>query len=441
MNKKKLPERILNHILEILYLLTGERLSYTLITPNMTKDKTTEMILNHTLEIMCLLTGEVPIKYDDVAVYFSMEEWDYIEGHKELYKDVIMETHQALRTMEIPGNESAGDVLNAKPTEYLCIGSQLEPPEQEICVPINKGDVLFNAEQIDILREENHLETLEQEISDNSPVNYDIIKVEEIDLCIVNPIESDEDTDFENQEDTDTTDLSLSWDIPSQGQSVDASFSPFKDQPSYVGNKLYPCSVCGKRFSQKSHLVAHQKIHTGEREFTCPICGKCFIRQSNLISHQKIHIGEKEFSCSDCGKSFKWKSNLITHQKLHTGVKSFLCLQCGKCFTQQSGLIRHQKIHTGEKAFSCSECGKCFNRKSHLIAHQKSHTGEKEFVCDECGKCFTQQSSLIRHRNIHKDEKAFSCSECDKCFDRKSSLISHQKNHTGEETLPCSKLG
>ncbi|XP_053567715.1 gastrula zinc finger protein XlCGF66.1-like [Bombina bombina] len=126
MNKmKKLPERILNHILEILYLLTGERVTNTLTSSDMTGDKvTTERILTHTLQIMYLLTGE---------------EWKYIEGHKELYKNVMMETHQALRTMEIPGNESSDDndakiLCNLEQTDDQW---QMNVPEREIFNNIN----------------------------------------------------------------------------------------------------------------------------------------------------------------------------------------------------------------------------------------------------------------------------------------------------------------
>ncbi|KAG9462769.1 hypothetical protein GDO78_023190 [Eleutherodactylus coqui] len=116
----EITRRILSLSLEIIYLLTGE--SYTLVkktlgdctTPNShlhqsggwsrSQSPITEAaphlpiheqkILELTNKITELLTGEVPIRCQDIAVYFSMEEWECLEGHKDLYKDIMMENHQ-----------------------------------------------------------------------------------------------------------------------------------------------------------------------------------------------------------------------------------------------------------------------------------------------------------------------------------------------------------
>ncbi|XP_075207105.1 gastrula zinc finger protein XlCGF66.1-like [Anomaloglossus baeobatrachus] len=121
-NRYKMAERIVQLTLEILFQLTGE--DYTVVKKTSSKcckdpvseggerplspiagppphsliheDINDQKILELTYKMIELLTGEVPIKCQDVAVYFSMEEWEYLEGHKDLYKDVMMKVPQSL---------------------------------------------------------------------------------------------------------------------------------------------------------------------------------------------------------------------------------------------------------------------------------------------------------------------------------------------------------
>ncbi|XP_040286615.1 zinc finger protein 436-like [Bufo bufo] len=467
-DRNHMASRILDLTLEIISLITGE--DYTVVkkssgecvTPRVlggrsrTQNPITEptphsliheqKILELTTRITELLSGEVPIRCQDVAVYFSMEEWEYLEEHKDLYTDIMMENHQPLTSPD-------GSTKRNPPQRCPSPLYSQDCPEEKQKIPLNHQEssdgttsglekpvsASVNGEdRMTVYHKHLHLPSY-HEAEDNNTTEDD---------CITPNVPS-----FLHSED-------LSFDTaghkkPSSRQSLIGKTRTNQNRGKHFKRKSnlslheknhrdkrsFSCSECGKSFTRKFFLDGHQRTHTGERPFLCSECGKCFSHKSDLVYHLRIHLGEKSFLCLECGKCFSQNSDLNRHKKSHTGEKPYFCPECGKCFSQSSDLHRHQRAHTGEKPYSCPECGKCFSQKSHLVEHQRTHTGVKPFMCPECSKYFTVKSALVEHLRTHTGEKPYSCPECGKCFSYKSAVVEHLRTHTGEKPYSCPECG
>ncbi|XP_077112176.1 uncharacterized protein LOC143767626 [Ranitomeya variabilis] len=519
MDRDKMAERILHLTLEILFRLTGE--DYTVVKktssercqdplsegwrrplspitgppphPLIHEDINDQKILELAYKMIERLTGEVPIRYQDVAVYFSMEEWEYLERHKDLFKVVMMEVPQLLTSPDlsskrttpercprpllpqdckqedpnVPQDHQGEDLTHINTTETFVrdddwykeeIPTYDYPAVLVTTLRIGVGHDLLNS---CVSCPSKGRRTSSRVLSGWTPGNIindnctrrsegqltsSIFKSDNLeipqDAIEVNAITSDIPSSLHSKDlSSDPLKQVMSSDsLPTTKENKISKIS-IKKRTAPKSNKLISPSEYGNIFPLEKSFLKHQIIHTADNRFSCSKCGKCFNQNSDFVIHQRIHTGAKPFSCSECGKCFNCKTHLANHQRTHTGEKPFSCSECGKCFSHKSDLLKHQRIHTGEKPFSCSECGKCFSHKSDLLKHQRIHTGEKPFSCSECGKCFNCKTHLANHQRTHTGEKPFSCSECGKCFSHKSDLLKHQRIHTGEKPFSCSECG
>ncbi|XP_056395172.1 gastrula zinc finger protein XlCGF53.1-like isoform X2 [Hyla sarda] len=453
-------ETILNHTLEIICLLTeedyivvrreadGNKCSYSLcaaevqgspsaLRPDLSftllglKDGNQKKILELANKIIQLLAHEVgnrgemvkrtfqrghpvPLKCQDVAVYFSKDEWEYLEGHGEHYNFKQMgEAKEDPPAMDPQDTDQKSPIHLRIKEEPETEGFEGQPAVPNGCITVchvkseqddsNEGTADGRTDSPPFLS------------SAVSHISEDPDEAHDIRLSAL-------DNNFINDE---TIKSEIIYEITVTNE---------RSRESRSGGSAFSCQLCGRSFANKASLTRHMTIHTGEKSLSCDVCGKRFSCRNHVEAHQRIHTGERPFSCAECGRKFINHSHLVLHRVVHTKEKPFTCPVCGKGFTRKSSVIKHSGIHAEKKPHVCKDCGKSYCQYANLVVHQRLHSGEKPFTCRHCDKGFILKASMLRHELSHTGEKPFACPMCDKCFFDNSTLNKHKRGVHDKES-------
>ncbi|XP_077322662.1 uncharacterized protein LOC143956322 [Lithobates pipiens] len=423
-----MTERILDLTLEIIYLLTGEsfppvkfgdRVTITVPSPHSLKPKRNndKKIVELANKLIDLLTGEVPIRCQDVTA--SVEEC--LEGHKDLYKDVMMDNQPPLTSPDGSSNgnppERCPCPLDSTQESHIISHKVKEEIKEEDEVGVMEDSSGHKDPFKHIMMERfsdtncriltpGHIQGEEQinikaEVKEEEEETYvggDQLTTEEVGMIMKSEQEEMTlliDTNGCDVRNSSERRLLLSADCKSEDNVItqdppggNPNTQNIHHRPSCPETSMDP-SDQGESSHQSHTMIGniHIRSHTADPS-TDP--------SNPEEPHEGDHRGGGLYSCLGCGKSFRTKSELQIHLRSHTSV-TFICSECGKSFKKESELLTHQRIHT----YSCSECGKPFSKKRNLIRHMKSHSSQRLFPCPECEKCFTRKDNLLRHETTH----------------------------------------
>ena len=133
--------------------------------------------------------------------------------------------------------------------------------------------------------------------------------------------------------------------------------------------------------------------------FSCDDCNVHYKTQKGLESHNEKHLGIT-YDCQECGKKFSQKSHLIVHLKsVHSAIPQ-LCKFCDKIFLEQTLLTEHLNSEHDSKILRCKMCQFTSLAQKYFDLHIKTEHRKDNYPIRRCADCdlnFYSEKGYYRH--------------------------------------------
>ncbi|CAI9552567.1 unnamed protein product [Staurois parvus] len=170
------------------------------------------------------------------------------------------------------------------------------------------------------------------------------------------------------------------------GMISDSDMAPISDSPIIDGQQQAETPPPSDIADIDNLEQADQEREVKRRKYECTICGRKFIQKSHWREHMYIHTG-KPFKCSTCDKSFCRANQAARHVCLKSSdtytVVDKQTLEL--CSFDESSQLDNMLVQTN-KRYKCNLCDKTFSTPNEVVKHTCQGQNSDVFALEDEGK-------------------------------------------------------